>query len=187
MKRLIGLSGFLTTAIALALGIFITIPQTLPDPARAALNQYLNYRYDSSTELVTIKFITRANMPTLFTRAMSGASIGASNFFGTNVDYRRTLVNLPSLTTPTPAYGGPTYLFASMGNPIPFPPEDVWCVLLTDSEAHLIFITLHQTLYNADWIVHEPPGDWSAADLSQTLSSIGCDLKSGSYRRTMTL
>ena len=169
-------------AAAILVAVLLTIKPNIPDPGRSALTKYLNYRYSTSDPPVTIQQYTQATMPTQFTRAMSGTSFGDSNFYRTMVDYRATfIVNIPNLATPTPGQGEPTYLFMSMGTPIPFPPEDVWCVRLNNESQseQVVFIALHQSLYNADWLIHEPPGDWSAAELSKTLSTIGCELKPG--------
>jgi hypothetical protein len=43
----------------------------------------------------------------------------------------------------------------------------------------LVFVALHQDLYNADWIVHEGPAGASDADLGAVLVRLGCDVEYG--------
>ena len=111
----------------------------LPDNARAALNSYIQYRYASPPRIVQF---TRATTPAKFDRDMSGISFGASVFFRTMQDYRKPVaINLPNKLTVTPQIGGyePT-------RPIPFPPTDVWCIVLQSENepSQVVFVALHQ-------------------------------------------
>jgi len=141
--------------------------------AQTALTKYLVYRNSGATSALLTKQFVHAAVPSAFTREMSGASFGESNVFQTTQDYRVNVVfDLPDSPTapPVPA----SYYRGS--RPLPFPPTDVWCVLIKadDAPTEIGFVALHQDLYNADWLVHIPPGDQSVAELNKNLSTIGC-------------
>jgi hypothetical protein len=67
------------------------------------------------------------------------------------------------------------------GKPLPFPPVDVWCVLLVrgeDSDATTgIFVALHQDLHNADWVIHRGWKDLSVREFDRMASAVGCRLE----------
>ena len=58
----------------------------------------------------------------------------------------------------------------------PYPPTNAYCVFLESSsgrEFAPVFVALHQSLYLAQWIVHEPAGD--ATDAAALASAMGCN------------
>jgi hypothetical protein len=67
--------------------------------------------------------------------------------------------------------------------PLPFPPEEVWCVLLgrgsQATSSGVVFVALHQDIHNADWVVHETAGDPFSPDSLNAASAIGSDLATG--------
>ncbi|MBI5034901.1 MAG: hypothetical protein HZB51_30620 [Chloroflexi bacterium] len=169
---------FFTAILVFTVGILIVRDQTIPDNAQVELNKFLQYR--NSAQPATVVQVVRATMPSKLTREMSGGSYGDSNFFSTMVDYRHVPnVNLPNLATATPGLTSAT--FGRGSTPIPFPPEDVWCILLKgDTPAEqIVFVTLHTSLYNADWLVHEPFAEPGSAEMKTILATIGCNLKLG--------
>jgi hypothetical protein len=86
-------------------------------------------------------------------------------------DYEKAVVNHGST-------GGSRHYKGS--HPIPYPPKEVWCVLLKltppEDAYFIVFANLHQDMYNAQWIVHEG----EKAPFSQTflkhIADLGCDL-----------
>lgn len=166
----------LVVATAIVVVVLIAREQTLPSAAQAALNEYVFYRQSLPSASVIVERVARAALPSHFTTDSSGASYGASNIYRTTHDYREPIaVNLPNSPIITPSL---QYLGA--GRPISFPPVDLWCVLLKhDNQQQVIFVALHQDLYNADWLVHEPPADISTRALSDRLVALGCNLDFG--------
>lgn len=165
-------------AAAITIGVILVRAQDLPSEARDALNQYVQYRY-SLSQPATIQRVARSSLPGNFAAAMSLATFGDSVFFRTTQGYQAQPANLPGFPTVTPDPNG--WRFSSVGGrPVPFPPTDVWCVLLKETDQSspaVVYVAQHQDLYNADWLVHEPVGD--AKEITNALSKIGCDLKPG--------
>ncbi len=59
--------------------------------------------------------------------------------------------------------------------PVPYPPDQLWCVLLADGpQQQVVYVALHNSLYNAEWLVHVPPDPWGSPALQSTLSNVGC-------------
>ena len=72
--------------------------------------------------------------------------------------------------------------------PLPFPPQEVWCVLLgreidsgddaTDTSPSVVFVALHLDMYNADEIIHEAAQDPFSEQYASDLALLGCALGS---------
>ena len=63
--------------------------------------------------------------------------------------------------------------------PLPYPPEDVRCVLLqeSDTETHqLIFAAYHVDLYSAEWVIHEDGHAPFSQATHNLLAQLGCAL-----------
>ncbi len=61
--------------------------------------------------------------------------------------------------------------FAWNTRPLPYPPEDVWCVRLKSADPTMpkvLLIAFHKDIYTASWVVHEPN------DVAAVLAAIGC-------------
>jgi len=61
--------------------------------------------------------------------------------------------------------------YASSPAPLPYPPEDVWCVRLKSADPtvpKVVLIALHNDAYGARWVVHEP------TNTEAVLATIGC-------------
>jgi hypothetical protein len=55
--------------------------------------------------------------------------------------------------------------------PLPYPPEDVWCVRLKSADPtvpRVLLIAFHKDIYTASWVVHEPN------DVAAVLAAVGC-------------
>ncbi len=71
--------------------------------------------------------------------------------------------------------------------PLPYPPEEVWCVLLATGPRNpegplpspgpdnVILLVRHADLYAEDWIVYEAPPGADRLTVDQALQTIGCD------------
>ena len=134
----------------------------LPAFCHAKLDDYVHYRCSSWPAKVTVRSVARASKPRNFSPAMSFATFGDSVHFQTDLGYT-----------------GP--------RPLPFPPKDVWCVLLQCDQDPLevpsdenvpvgLFVALHLDMYTADWVVHEITGGACAQEFMRQASLLGCDL-----------
>jgi hypothetical protein len=168
MRRWI-LVAVLILLAAIGAVVVATLPEKagLPAGCQAALSQYLAYK---SAPVLTVRSTDQAAKPSNFRQEMSYTVFGDTVFYQTDVNYQEA----SSETEPT------TTLSSGGTRPLPFPPEEVWCVLLgggseTTSSA-VVFVALHQDIYNADWVVHEAASDPFSPDSLNVASAIGCDL-----------
>jgi len=63
--------------------------------------------------------------------------------------------------------------------PIPYPPTEVWCVLLklaSEDAYSVVFANLHMDMYNAQWIIHEGEKAPFTQGFLEHVASLGCDL-----------
>lgn len=162
MKRVI----FLVVPVFLLTVLVVVVAAAMPEKAAAPaevqtrLDQYIAHL--SSPEAATVRLAERAKKPWNFHQGMSHAVFGDGVHF--QADRGRT-----------------------GGLPLPFPPRELWCVVLergdnsADSSGRgesyaVVFVGLHMSMYEADWMVHEGDGDVSSAEFRRALSMIGCDL-----------
>jgi len=146
-----------------------------PDKVVAAVYNYLRYQESSSQQAGAVQQIVHAARPWNLTPPMSKATFGSGVYYQTTTSY-----NVPgSFGLRATATLWPREFSSQRGGlrPLPFPPVDVWCVLLrqADKAQRVVFVVEHQDIYNADWILHEPNAE-SRPELSAILSSVGCDL-----------
>lgn len=162
MKRVIVLA--LVVAITLGGVTWIVVSQSgFTEPAQAALRQYADGR--------AVLRMARAARPWNLRPEMSATTFGRSVRY--EVDYNSQAIQR---TVPT-VIGTPGLDRVQIDGqmPLPYPPEDVWCVQLSttrEGQPHVVFVAYHQDLYNGAWVVHEPAVTGLADDLAQ----LGCDL-----------
>jgi hypothetical protein len=151
----------LLLATALVVASLVAIRMNRPPDWQLELDEYVGYKdsLSSSSGTTTVQLVDRASRPWNFGRDMSQAVFGDSPYFQTDYNYggRR----------------GP--------RPLPFPPEDVRCVLLEQDHNEgtmytIVFVAEHQDLYNADVVIHEGANDLSNQSFVDSISAIGCDL-----------
>jgi hypothetical protein len=116
--------------------------------------------------------MVRAGRPWNLQPEMSAATFGSSARY-------RVIRDAAGLSRPVvlPSTGTPaSELYQSDSRmPLPYPPEDVWCVQLAQAATTrpaVVFVAYHQDLYNGAWVVHEPV----TATLAESLVWLGCDL-----------
>ncbi len=174
MKRAIALTVPLLIFVAVLVPI-IAGERGFPTSAQSALDQYLLYRQRIQGKTIRAQLIVHALRPWNFIQNMSAAAIGDS------ARYRTASGFGGQHTTPSPAsLGTVDVLHESAARsedqrmPLPYPPEDLWCVQLDSEELNptIVFVALHQDLYTGAWIIHEP-----AMGVDQTLSTIGCAMQ----------
>lgn len=163
----------LVLVIVVALSVYKPGP---PDKVVTAVYGYLRYQESSSQQAGAVQQIVHAARPWNLTPQMSRATFGSSVVYQTTTNYDVPgRFGLRATATPWPRE------FSSRRGglrPLPFPPVDVWCVLLRqagDASPGVVFVAEHHDIYNADWILHEPNAE-SRPELNAILSSVGCDL-----------
>lgn len=176
-------------AFGTVLGFLLVRLENLPDEAQAALNGYIRYRQPAlSPQTFSIAQIAFAGNPSNFSAEMSGASFGGREFFRTTYSYRAEEAANYSYAPTVPSHMDTVPLSDTLkfnysppngSHPIPFPPAEVWCVALNEQggSTSIVFVALHQDLYNADWLVHESSTYANTGELNKRLSDIGCDLR----------
>ena len=94
----------------------------------------------------------QARLPQNFRSEMSKMSYGDTPYYVTD---QRTNPNHPGI------------------KPLPYPPNDVWCVKLKGTDPMVpgvVVLALHQDMYNAAWVMHE------VTDPDTVLAAVGCQL-----------
>ncbi len=154
-KKLVLLTPLLVTLIIAI--ILILINQRATSPWKTKLKQYLVYLRE--TEQISYQILDTASAvtPENFSESMSGESYSQDVTFASTHnlfnDYSSSLL------------------------PMPYPPDQVICVLLNlNGNPQLVYVALHNSLYNADWIVHVSPDPWGSPLLQENLKAIGCTL-----------
>ncbi len=124
---------------------------------KAKLNQYITFLGATGQSSSRVISMSTAALPGNFSPAMSAESYGDNIIFETS----RSLSSEVSTTL----------------QPVPYPPSQVMCVLLSvNGQQQLVFVALHHSLYNADWIVHISSDSWGSSALQQNLDTLGCSL-----------
>lgn len=156
MKRLI----FLTLPILITLSaafLFWAYEPELPEAGQRALDVYLRYTNTDATSPWQVRQVAQANIPTAFPAELETTTFGDGTYFA--LDYHLQ----PDLA------GGSE-------RPLPYPPEDLWCALLTTARDHqrVVFIARHADLYKAVWAVHLVP--MSETLEAEVVEQVGCAL-----------
>jgi hypothetical protein len=133
----------------------------LPATCQLRLNQYV--AHISTVGTATVQRTVRATKP-----GNLGSDAGYPTF-GDSVYYQTE--------------DGPAGNEKGGAMPLPYPPKELWCVLLKQQNRAtgrtsypIVFVGLHMDMYSADWIVHEGPGDPSTPGVLDSLSQLGCEL-----------
>ena len=180
------LAGLPILAAALIfLGLWI-VEQLSAPPWQSDLNQYIAYQASSSDSPITTQQTIQARRPWKFSANMSAGTFGDCINYQTNLCYSQDKYSPSPLLLFTPEgvmdqtdiSNNQNERFTSA--PLIFPPEEVRCVLVTQTSSGektdwVIYIAKHQDLYNADWIVHESSKSIADPQLKNDLASIGCE------------
>jgi hypothetical protein len=166
MRRLIALLVPVLVVVATGLTLFMAQSRDgLPRPAERAAEAYLAGRQQRTGTTFIVLDSVRATRPQVLVASVRGRSYGASAYYRT----------LDTITPTTGPFSGEI----DSHRPVPDPPQEVWCVLLEDRpngelrEQDVLFVGLHEDLYNAGWLVHESgQGDLDA--LERLLDAVGC-------------
>jgi len=156
MKKLVLIA--IPILVVLALVITLVVLNNLQTPAwKASLDRYMLFLMSTDKLAYHVLSTSTASQPGHFTPEMSADSFSDSVIFEANLN--------PNLDT------------AAGLQPVPYPPQKVVCVLIGNGGPHqLVYVALHTSLYNADWIVHISADPWGSSTLQTTLDNLGCSL-----------
>lgn len=133
--------------------------QSLHSPQQDALSEYVQHVYSQQPGLV-VSQVVQAGLPGKFTTAMSGDVYGSGEYFHVDVSY---------------AYGTVVSQTGSASRPLPYPPEQLACVLLNSNKGpSVVYMAMHGDDYKAAWFVHQARYAWPSGELQAQLSTIGC-------------
>ncbi|MCU0522285.1 MAG: hypothetical protein MUF84_16520 [Anaerolineae bacterium] len=158
-------------------------PGRRPETWETALQRHLAFKASGSGESWQVAMSEYATSSVHFDRKMSRVSYGTGTHYQPQVVYQ-TMTPIPSDTrvvsagaVSTSTGGG---LFPPIGGrPLPYPPDEVWCLLLTQeppgATLELVYVALHMDLYNAEWAVHEVGTAPFDDAVFSGLKTIGCE------------
>jgi hypothetical protein len=133
----------------------------LPAGAQLRLDQFIAHELPPGD--TTVQAAERAKRPEHFERDAGYTVFGDSGCYETD----RGLNGNDA--------GGPM--------PLPYPPEQLWCILLQHKDAKanrtsyaIVFAAMHMDMHNADWMIHDGPRDLSILGLAESLAQLGCSL-----------
>lgn len=159
--------------ITLAAVFVLSYQPGLPSDAQEELDGYLANLQGLRGTFYTIIQANPAGQPANFTADMSRSTFGDSPYFQTTSGYQS-----PRVLSAAAQNSAVIREEDNSRRAIPYPAVDLWCVYLEGNEAlEVVYLALHEDMYNADWLVHEglaPASDpLTAADLSE----LGCPLE----------
>jgi hypothetical protein len=166
MRKVTMLGAVFLVPIAVAIAL-VAIESGRPPDWQSQVDKYTAYMDEVLSQPMKMLKAQRARRPWDFGAQMSRAVYGDSGHYQTDYGYKQKNVGV---------------------KPLPFPPLEVWCVLLevehpgslgaTQAGAYsVVFPALHQDLHSADWVLHEGAGDVLSQEFKESLSKIGCDLE----------
>jgi hypothetical protein len=178
MNRLLRLILVVSLPVAAIAVLVISNHQVNPRPAyNAAVAAYVAFQRTALSRQLAVTQITQARLPQNFQASLSKASFGESTYYRTTNRYDTTdESSWAGVGKPTKTPAAVTSYAYHPTMPIPYPPNDLWCVQLTSSDPAIpkaILVALHQDIYNAEWIVHE------MTDPATVLPAVGCTLSTG--------
>jgi len=127
------------------------------------LTRYVDLLNQDDGRITTIQQTVHARAPERFRAEMSSSSWGDGHHFA-----------------PHSSQVDPSALL-----PLPFPPQDLWCALLTHkyttdpalnvpNERRIVLVAQHSDLHHTEWVVHTLPGLFGSPATQQILVAVGC-------------
>lgn len=158
---------------ALAAIFVISYQPGLPTDAQEELDGYLLYLQGQRGVRPNVVQVNEASVPGQFKAEMSQSSYSNSPYYRSTYGYQ----------SPRPQSAAAQESVIIQENDdsrraIPYPVENLWCVYLDSGQfLEVVFLALHEDIYNAAWLVHE--GLTSVADPGTVanLTEIGCPLE----------
>jgi hypothetical protein len=175
---------FVAIPLMVALASIVTVSTAIlsfPAGAQQALDAYLQYARAAAPpgERQTLRadLIVRASRPWALGPELGLPAFGDSWYFHADDRYSEP-------TPPATPFWQKYFAYSSESDPLddrlalPFPPEEVWCVLLKGQPRDRVVLVArhHREPYYTEWITHQGPGEPFDQPVLETLSALGCDL-----------
>jgi hypothetical protein len=171
----------LPVMVLIVIGVILLYLKTNQQPGwQDELSQYLRYKSESVNEIYDIHAYAKGKTPWNLHMENNKVSLGESEYYQTDFRYGEEL-----------SEDEVTFIIGKSPDnnliPLPFPPNEVWCVLLKrvngaetnfpdDDVATLVLVALHQDLYNADYVVHEIRSEIQDETSYEIAEELGCAL-----------
>ncbi len=174
MKRLILMIGAVVVGAGLMAALLFSVlrgPGRAPTDWRTTLERYLDFTAETVGGRATVVESVKADQPAKF-RDTDFVTFGNARYFSPEVDLDET-----PLLQSTPVMTG-TSASARTGRPIPFPPDELWCVTLqwADGGQQLVFAGQHADMFMAEWFIHQGETAPYSPEFVKFVQSIGCTL-----------
>jgi len=143
-------------------------------PWQELMDAYLNFQVEHNGLVFEVMEADQAQNPWLFRDASTLQSYAYLSSYNTTELATSHFGSSLSLSY------FPSVMIGDGRAPIPYPVQELWCVLLQTREKPLhttvVYMGLHKDLYNAGWIIHEEDPDLFAADAIRKANTFGCRL-----------
>lgn len=185
----------LVIAIVLISGLMLILarsPGRNPETWEDVTESYIRHRGANLGRLIKIERAVKAKTPDNFTQDMNFHTYSDTASYYAVDETSGNYPNTPTVpyafadltAEPTlPAQTNNPYTATGGGfrtsRPIPYPPAEVWCVLLkltSEDTYFVVFANLHMDMYNAQWIIHEGEKSPFSQTFVERVASFGCDL-----------
>ena len=170
-RRPVAAASLLLAALLLAALIFFAArgPGRTPDTWETALDAHVEALGESTGRAWTVAASMGSADPGQFTASMRTSSHGRGVFYQVDA--------VVPQATPTPGVFGLSPELSRKS--VPYPPRELVCVMLEATgedapPARLVYVALHQDLYNAAWIGHEADVLPVDPDTARDLAALGC-------------
>jgi hypothetical protein len=182
MRHLLSILISILFPTALVVAVLLALHKPgLPSSAKNILDQYLIVHSVPAPRSLEIQRVAQATLPWYFGASLGGITYSDGGGFRTNYSYPVATVKSPSsgLDISTPAID-----FTSMNKnaglaPLTYPPSDLWCVLITEQPGeiqHVVYLGLHEDMYIAGWVLHEPFAPQTREETQELLQKVGCTI-----------
>ncbi|HEY4721252.1 MAG TPA: hypothetical protein VII92_05365 [Anaerolineae bacterium] len=188
MSRILRITlAMLAPAVLVILFAIATYKPGPPGQAEVLVYDYLRYRDSTSQPTTTVQQIVEANRPGNLMPPLSKITFGSGIYWTTIADTRSSGVTPFPTATPWSSelsaggsipWPGGSLTGGSGRRSLPFPPVEVWCVVVRragQTLPGLVFLAQHQDLYYTEWIVHEPTAQ-TLPELNASLAAVGCNV-----------
>jgi hypothetical protein len=170
-KRALAIA-LLLLLFGLLLGLVTSAATSFPVAAEIELEAFLRSRGQGT---VRMQGLVRASRPWSLGRELGLTTAGDSLYFETDLFY-----DLEGQGSAPAEAGVPTSAirsgFGGEGTPLPYPPQEVWCVLVQIAAGQEVVLLArhHREPYQTDWIIHQQPADPSPSGWIELLDLLGC-------------
>jgi hypothetical protein len=151
------------------LGLITSAATSFPVAAQLELEAFLRARGQAAART---EGLARASRPWNLSPELGLTTSGDGLFFETDLVY-----DLQAEPSASAEGGVPTSAIRpGSGTPLPYPPEEAWCVLLQSAAGREVIVLArhHREPYQSDWVIHEQPADPTPSGWIELTDLLGC-------------